>query len=699
MADARSAAVDAEVVGAPNQPASRAAVVAVEVIHPTPVAGQLALAAVRIEVVGDPVLAEVAAVDLEVLIAPNTAGVAAVAAEAVTDPSIVSFAAVAIETLEDPLNAERRLAALASEVVTDRLAESIFASSATEVITTSPADRQLAGVYTEVVYDTRRRRATPTAVDARLPITVRIRTGNRDHHITRDLRSLKFRSVAPGGFAWIQCSLDRPLAWQPDDVDYYAHIWVYDRRSAAVLCEGRVEDPQRSLTGDGQVWSLTAVGPSAHARDRTIPLVYVDRSTDSWGHDPFREPHITAESAVDDTDGPTLRIAPPSGVTATVTPKGGLAYRRLAVAGAGQSVARFSFTAAAGENDTDWKQETVVRPSTVDAGDLATQRSFSTTPAAQAAVVGTDFTAGYPVIEVRIRRFTSTVTASDDTWAEFRVPVVRALLKDAAGADITTGYTADTILGSEVVADLLGRLLPAYDGPGATVAATSYEITDFSFPDGVCAADVLAALMALEPEFTWGAWESNKDGRHRFEWKPWPTAVRYETEAGNGFESPGSAGELFNSVRVFYDDPSGLRRCLQRTQTVDVLDAAGLVRDAVIDVQTRTAAEAERAGDAFLAEHATPPNAGTLTVSTPVRDIVQGCLVMPWEIVPGELIRVRGVRPQADVLNAAGRDGVTVFRIAAVEFDSDSVSSRLDLDSYPVSVAAALSRGPGSRRR
>src|SRR5688500_4438994 len=61
----------------------------------------------------------------------------------------------------------------------------------------------------------------------------------------------------------------------------------------------------------------------------------------------------------------------------------------------------------------------------------------------------------------------------------------------------------------------------------------------------------------------------------------------------------------------------------------------------------------------------------------------RAALVMPWEIRPGNLIRVRGVLPNADSLNASTRDGVAVFRIAATEYRQSENAATLELTATP----------------
>jgi hypothetical protein len=270
--------------------------------------------------------------------------------------------------------------------------------------------------------------------------------------------------------------------------------------------------------------------------------------------------------------------------------------------------------------------------------------------------------------------------------------VVRGLLKDASGSDITSGYVSDYVNVQEVVADLLGRLLPKFDGPNAVITSDVFPIEQLAYPDGASAQKIFEDLMLMLPAYYWAAWESGDNGLHRFEWVPWPTDVRYEAPTHDGYDSPGSAGELYNAVSVRWRNAGGVGQTTRRTSAVAELSAADLTREFYIDLgdEVGNATNAVQVGDQFLAEHAVPLNTGSLTVSRPITDFQTGRQVMPWEIRPGHLIRVRDVMPRVDALNPNGRDGVTIFRVAGVEFNAAQASATLELDTYPATVARAV---------
>jgi hypothetical protein len=550
-----------------------------------------------------------------------------------------------------------------------------------------------------------------------IPLTVRLSTnlgttpGIQDRIVTRELRDLQFRHVVPGGFASATMSLDRPLALQPSEIVYYGRVYIYDARTGLTVWEGQLEDPGRGAGQDGQVWQLTAIGPSGHVHDRTMPLVYVDRSLRAMVKVDNTKAGFDASITADPGDAAGLRQAIvlrlPQSLTVTSGDKAAMRYSVLSDSVTAQKLARVAYAWDAGRTDANWVVEAVARTDgSLASGDTAATAGMNTAGGNSAGVVVTNFTNGRNTIEFRLRQSgAGTGSAPDDThWASFSGVVIRTMLKDAVGADITTGYTLNTVLASEVIADLLGRLLTRFDGAGAVIATTTFAIEQLAYPDSADPGKVLDDLMTLEPAYYWAAWESTSTGRHRFEWTAWPTSVRYEASVTDGFTSPGSADGLYNAVRVRYVDATGAVRTVQRTTTVAVLAAAGLTREGFLDLgsEAGTLADAQQAGDRWLEDRATPPNAGTLTIARPILDRVDGRMVQPWEIRAGNLIRVRGVLPRVDALNATARDGVTVFRIIGHTYRASTAAAELDLDSYGPSVARALadvSRQPNTWRR
>lgn len=518
-----------------------------------------------------------------------------------------------------------------------------------------------------------------------VPLAVRITSSAGDKHITPRLRDLSIRSVAPGGFASATLVFDQPLALTDPAVQMYGKLYVYDGRSGATIWEGRQEDPGRGSSADGQVWTLNAFGPSVHTEDRQLTVCYVD--TDVSGFRPVRVGMQGAAVGTTEDATPSLLISLNAGTIMAAT--SAVAQKRI-LTDTGQHVGRFKIAWDVGVTDANFQAGIATRPSATGTVSGPVTANFNTAGGTLSGVITTNWATGDSVVEFRLSKSSASSTIADQThWVSAAV-VIQGTRYTATGAEITTGatYSADTVIASDIVKDLLGRVLNQFDGANAVVATTSFAIDQLSYPDPVTAGRILEDLMALESAYYWAAWESTSTGKARFEWTTWPTTVRYETSITGDFDSPGDVGELYNAALVRWTAPNGRPRSTRVTSAQTDLDAAGITREAIVDLgdNAGSSANATQAGTRFLADHNSPPNAGTLTVSTPILDLTAGRMVQPWEIRPGNLIRVRGVLPRIDALNATDRDAVTVFRIVATEYRAASNSCALSLDSYSRSL-------------
>jgi hypothetical protein len=527
-----------------------------------------------------------------------------------------------------------------------------------------------------------------------LPVPLTVRVGNR--HVTRQVQSLAFRREAVGGVRSISFSLARSLT-DLDGMDPLSKVYVDDARNATTIAEGRLADTGRGAGPDGQRWDCVAFGPVQHASDVTAPLIYVDRRLDQWR----QVERIHQEATIGSGPAPgDLAIDPAQGIAAQF-PDGlfviGAGSSRLivvntVVAAAAQKLARVRCNWDAGITDGNY-EVLLITGVAGESTTIADSAPASTTGSAMVGVVVTDFANGHDSARLYFHRAVDNTTiVGDTTWAFFFDITVRAMQYAANGTEITTGYVTDNITVPEVVNDLLGRRLTEFDGSRAAVDVTATALSQLAYPDGVTAEQVLEDLMAVEPTHRWYTTPSSSNGKYGFRWEPWPTTVRYEATLDDGGSFPLSAQALYNVVVVTYRDGSGRPWAAYTTGPCPILDDLGIQRAATISLGDELGSEATAvaAGQAFLANHNVPSNSGTLNVARPIRDVISGRMVDPWEIEAGELIRIRGVEAYPDAFNADTNDGQGVFRIHAVDYTTEGNVATLALDSDPRQTEDAL---------
>lgn len=536
-----------------------------------------------------------------------------------------------------------------------------------------------------------------------LPVPLTVRVGDR--HITRQVQSLSFRREAIGGVRSISFTLARSLT-DLNGLDPLAKVYVYDARNATTVAEGRLTDAGRGADGDGQRWDCVAFGPAQHASDIKTPLVYIDRSLDGWrffGTESANSGGSFASSQQPNTTTDLTGLLAAWSDGAPVVTNSMVAMRYDRVREAGMKLAWLSYDWGTGVTSAPWLIEasysTDGNPA---AADLGTPDAFNTAGGTRSATVVTNFANGRNVVDLRARwTGGATTVAGDTTWAFVRVPRVEALRVDKSGTEVTGTYASGPS-SHHIVEDLLGRLLPEFDGANATVdTAGSVSVAQMVYPAAVTPAQVLDDLMALQPAYRWTTTPDTAGDGYGFRWEAWPTTVRYEATLDDGGSFPLSSQAVYNRVIVQWLDDAGYTRITLRTLACPVLDDQGLIRQEVITLgsEVGSQAQAEAAGDAFLDAHNVPKNAGTLTVARPIRDVTTGTWVQPWEIEPGELVRILGVEAYPDAFNADTNDGQGVFRIHAVDYTSEGNTATLALDADARGTEDALVKLLNQRSR
>jgi hypothetical protein len=502
-------------------------------------------------------------------------------------------------------------------------------------------------------------------------LAVRVNDGQSDRLVTRYCRSLKFTKVAPGGHRSINFTMVLPRNTfsdlGPDD-----KVYVYDARSGKTVIEGYLENPSPIDGPNGQQYNVSAVGGMALASDETRALIYIDQTLDQWTKANDSAPSANVETGNMVAAGLGGRVQFQSGqplVTGSIANLGYYGIQR-----AGMTIGAINFTWQGGKTDANYFQELVTSSGTTIGGGM------STTPGSLAAFVVTDFIAGANVVGFRLRRVgVATNVADDTTWMSIinlsilgqRMNRNGTLLTAAAGL-----VSATQVLASQVVEDLLGRLLTFCDPTSAQVDATTFGITQLAWPDGIKAADVLTQLSVFESGYLWEILESFDSGKHRFNYRAWPTTPRYEISVRDGWQQTGSDVDLCNRILVTWTDATGATQVT--TVTASSLGLVGLgypvdqlgsrIKDAdpiTLPEGFGSSANATRVGGQILTDKINPPRAGTAVVRRPIIDQVTGNTVMPWEIEPGYLCRVRELGDE--------------LRITQADYDDDSCSTTLTL--------------------
>ena len=532
-----------------------------------------------------------------------------------------------------------------------------------------------------------------------VPLTVRI----DGQAITRQAQGLTFRKEAVGGVANIALSLSSPLS--SFAVSALAKCQVYDARSGNVIAEGKISDPGRNAsTEDGQRWLVGAMGPAIHASDTNAPLMVIDQTMDDgWrrvkrANSAGGDVGKSTKPGTDNTDAIVAQFSQGK----TVDTGDQLAVRYERIRDASQRLGRITYDWDAGQTDANFKARVVAVLDNTPDGSPAKTSNWDTAGGTHTAVYSTDFTTGRNQLDLEAYYSgAGTSPGNDKFWASFANIVIRSILSTNTGTD--QGCSNNYVEADWVIQHLLGAgWLPQYDAVNASIdTGGTFQIDQMAYPDGISPREVLDDLMTLEPAYYWTTGPDVTGLGYQFIWKLWPTAVRYEATLEDGGDFPTSTQEIYNRVLVRWNDRRGRSRSTVRTGACPILDDAGVVRQAVIDVSNElgSTANAQRIGDNFLAGHKYPPNNGTLNVARPIRDLTTGRMVQPFEIEPGELIRVRGVESYPDALNASSNDGQTVFRIWATQYTSDTNTATLELDTYPRKTEQALARLQRRRER
>lgn len=264
-------------------------------------------------------------------------------------------------------------------------------------------------------------------------------------------------------------------------------------------------------------------------------------------------------------------------------------------------------------------------------------------------------------------------------------------IKDRTGATVATNPA--TILGSQVVEDLLSRRLSGLAATDSVVTPTTTPLAPVVYEDATLTETILTdMLLADDYVLRWGA--RGTDGRSLLQYVPWGTAPRYMVPhwPGVDVEEPGGESDLCNRVTVRWQVGSAKKSSTYTADPavypdVSTLPPGGREADS-IDLGSDglgSQANADKIGALALSQVSRRPDALTITIppDTPVVDLFSRTIVPPWRIRSGYIVHA----------TIPGRS----VRCIGVEVDAGA--TRLTLGRQRLTEAALLARLPRPRKK
>jgi hypothetical protein len=522
---------------------------------------------------------------------------------------------------------------------------------------------------------------------------------------------LRFSTVIPGGYDQLSATIPWPLSEPtPPQITGTPTVQVVDQVTGQIVWHGRIADPGLAVKPGQTGYAVTAVGERAQLDGQRAAYALVDRDLASW--QPLNDlpsgstatgtdSGTIAASAQDwspDTPTSYLEVTIPTSTALTTNAKSTWVY----VPAANNPDAAASVLQVIGSSKTSthsfgssWITEVYAGPTIVAATTkLAGFTNTSGTQVDWQAMEG--YTGGggtWPTtLDARalliVSKYTGGgTTTTADSWQRHANIAVHCRRYTRTGAAIkpTSGTPKDFQLTvADILNDCMGRLLLDVVEPAAILEQPDTLVDQAAWWDGISASEVLSFIATYAPNNWWAVWEPGDSGRPRFTYESWLGPVRYVITAGLGrVKLAGGAEQLANAALVIYQAGENTVASTTATVTVPLLDAENITRWVTVDLKDRgtiTAAKAQELGQNALTRLAVRKPSGTVEISEPVFDRVQGRVVQPWEIVPGSPVQVidATTRLVPDYLDTT--DGASIFRLTGVQFNASTGTAQLDLD-------------------
>ncbi len=526
-----------------------------------------------------------------------------------------------------------------------------------------------------------------------VPLAVRIRNDRTDQMITGWLHGgTRLQTSEQGGFLSASFVVDQKLGARSDIIKPYSRVYFYDKHSGDTVWEGDIAHPGRSMGDGGSLLEVTVEGGS-QLEDWSGQRIFIDRDMQAWKLTSTTTIGTSADVAESrgGSGADALTLAFPNSFHVETNSRAEVRYDRIVEAG--QYVGYINYGWDCGVTNGSWIIRCIATPpSTVVRTQTATT---SGSGGSGVNLTGTDYQ--IPFLQMLWNSNPSSTGVTDVVWTSFTDVIVRARLHLADGSWKTTGY-GDTVSAVDVISDLLGDVLAStFDGPNASLdAGDSIGISQLAYPEGVTPKKVLEDLMVFEPTCTYLVGPSNPvNNKYSLTWLSRTNTVRYEFIAWTDeYSASAQPVDQYNVAVTRYKSAIGVSKSVVSTQSIPEMVAMGRTRrifqDLADDISNAT--NATQANAVILADHRFPQNGGRITLRRTVVDLWTGRRIQPYAIQPGYVARIVGVNPSVDALNNSPRNGSSLCRIVSVDYDADTHSADIGLDSEPWSMFKAIAK-------
>jgi hypothetical protein len=525
---------------------------------------------------------------------------------------------------------------------------------------------------------------------------------------THRVTDIVMRTEFPGGGKYI--TFDIPMAmYEADDVNLAlrSRVYVSDARTARVVAEGRIADVSKVTSEEGQMMRVTAWGPKVHATEQSAPVIYLDTRASSWDmSDATTQAGSAAEMEDVDDAGESLGwwLRFDTGNTVTTSDKVHIDYRQLYFAD--QSIARITGTYRWGLTDGSYRFTGRSRHQ------IGSPFWWYRSTAANGGSVNFDDRmdlgplVGHQLLRLGFERLDTSTTATQTHWVKVYNLKVWGLRYTASGLPDTNrdNYLSTSPYDWHIVEDVLGRLLPDFDGANAQVQKLNKPMGHFAYLHSATAEQILADVCAATGTMGWTTEPAQYyGGKTNFQYWSVATYPNYEMSLDSPADLPKSITEIYNKVTVRWLDKKGRPRNTVVTRDLPLLGTA--TRQAFIDLGStlNDAATATTLGNEFLKAHSKPSGGGTVTINRPIKDLWLGEYRQPWEVRPriaGTRIRLRSpndldCHQMQNWNDKTGAEKVNLLPNPSIEMDTTGYSE----NQCTISRSTAWStRGVGSLR-